>query len=788
MQYHLSQNGQNVGTFELEELRRRRDTGELAGGSLVWCPGMAGWQTLDTVLGPRAGAAAKRRNKAVIFWIAFGVLFALIGVGVLVVAAVRVTRLVKHEFAAPTRARLEAVDIASKPIVVGIDGVTEKTVQKRGGDFRSREYLEAYKTFGRRNAPCDAEAVKFLEAWITTMYGKPLPTNSPSLQTMANKLAAQVGCDDPVVLTIAGAVCNEGFETKRRFEKAVAAYAGSKYKAYPQFYATVGLGNQFNRDSGRWTELDRQALNLLKKALADGSLTPADSPDLAESFVNGWGSGFFKRNGQLVTQLCEQAKGFEWLALVCEGEYQRNEAWRSRGSGYADTVSKEGWKGFADHLVLANVAFSNAWKLDPRQAIAPATMISVSMGQGGEEEMRVWFDRATSAQIDYPEAWSLMRWGLRPRWHGSQEALLALGRQAVDTGRFDTDVPRKYFDSIRDVEAENELAAGKHIYGRSDVWPYLRRMYEGYIGAAPDKANAHGWRSTYAAIAYMAGKHDVARRQLEAIDWNPAEGNLQGYGLDLSMLAGKVAALTSQFSNEVAQAETKADQADLTGAVTIYETIGKSKDVDSRTREYAESRVRSLKQEQALARGEWIDFLPGGPGDPNWVMLGSHLQVSDDGSVEVKTGEDGHSFYSRTRVGSEFEVTGEFDVVSTSNGAFQAGIMFGMPDSYNSVWYAFRVKQNDTEGHGVSYSRGWGNPRIWETIALDPKHNTFQFRFQNGRADAWVNGTQVLKRALLRKDINLGTDCLIGLGAYHDSNDTVIRYKNVKVRRLAPGT
>src|ERR1039458_9558575 len=50
MDYHLHQQGQTDGVFPLEELRRRRQAGELAGTELVWCRGMAEWQALDTVL------------------------------------------------------------------------------------------------------------------------------------------------------------------------------------------------------------------------------------------------------------------------------------------------------------------------------------------------------------------------------------------------------------------------------------------------------------------------------------------------------------------------------------------------------------------------------------------------------------------------------------------------------------------------------------------------------------------------------------------------------------------
>src|SRR5262245_41238402 len=57
MNYHLHRNGQTVGVFPLEELRRRREAGELSGNDLVWRDGMTSWQTLDSILQPGAPAA-----------------------------------------------------------------------------------------------------------------------------------------------------------------------------------------------------------------------------------------------------------------------------------------------------------------------------------------------------------------------------------------------------------------------------------------------------------------------------------------------------------------------------------------------------------------------------------------------------------------------------------------------------------------------------------------------------------------------------------------------------------
>src|SRR4051812_23951915 len=57
MSYHLHHNGQELGVFPLEELRRRRQSGELTGAELLWKEGMPDWQTLDSVLA-EAGMAA----------------------------------------------------------------------------------------------------------------------------------------------------------------------------------------------------------------------------------------------------------------------------------------------------------------------------------------------------------------------------------------------------------------------------------------------------------------------------------------------------------------------------------------------------------------------------------------------------------------------------------------------------------------------------------------------------------------------------------------------------------
>ena len=110
----------------------------------------------------------------------------------------------------------------------------------------------------------------------------------------------------------------------------------------------------------------------------------------------------------------------------------------------------------------------------------------------------------------------------------------------------------------------------------------------------------------------------------------------------------------------------------------------------------------------------------------------------------------------------------------------------GLPDSPKSDWYAFRMKHNAAEGQVASFSRGFTAQQVARRAALNEGRNTFRFRLQNGKADAWANGTQVLEQAAPANPLRLYRDSMLGLGAYNDMNETVIRYRNVKVRRLQP--
>ncbi|HUA67418.1 MAG TPA: DUF4339 domain-containing protein [Candidatus Saccharimonadales bacterium] len=808
MNYRMRRQGEDLGVFSLEELRRRRESGELSGTEYIQGEGMPDWQPLDLVLQrgyrvippPLPPSASRGGPSQGIIWLIIGggVIFFIVLVTFFAYMAINF----QHGYQAAIRSSrgqqrsdqysTEGVAVASQPVIWTTNTLTERDVQKRAREFRIRQWLDGYEKRGWRNPACDAEAMQFIRVWIDRNYGGPEATNTLLLDAESDRLANNPNCTDPLVLTVAADNSLNYYDSVRRFERALAAYPKSNHRAYPQFYAAVRLMSQLNNNSDQAGELDTSALELLPKCFADGSFIPDDQQEIAEIFVNGWGYNFFNNNAAAVCKAVHQAgPPYRWLALTLDGEREINEAWAARGSGWANTVTKEGWQGFSAHLAKAREDLTQAWKMHPDFPLAPRLMMTVALGDPGPtdnaKEMRVWFDRTLLAQVDYPGAWHEMRWGLRPRWYGSEAAMLALGRTAINTGRFDTEVPYQFFNCVADVESEMDLPPGRHIYDRSDIWPEFQKMYEGYINASaqPHWGYLNRWRTAYAVVAYFAGKYNVARKQLQALSWEPAPANLRDWGVDLSLMPLEVAARTGPLGTKISAAEDAYGAGDVTSAFKQYSDLLFAPDSDTRTREFINYRLAQITIEDRLHQGKWVDWMPANDHDLDWVFSFGKARRLTSNALEVEYGPKGHMLFSRANVGASFEVRGQFEVVHSSNKNFQAGLVMGTPDFDNYNWYGFRIKRHDVEGDVVCVGVGWSRRAIVQHVVLNDVTNSFDFVLRNGRVTASVNGLEVFHQAALPGQIEVPNNTyLVGLGAFSDSEDTVIRYRNVQLRRL----
>jgi hypothetical protein len=340
------------------------------------------------------------------------------------------------------------------------------------------------------------------------------------------------------------------------------------------------------------------------------------------------------------------------------------------------------------------------------------------------------------------------------------------------------------------MENDAETLPGQHLYGRADIWPQMKRMYKGYIGEPSQARDAAGWRGSYAIVAYFARHYDIARDQLEKLDWWLPPRKLEGWGTDLSLLPLEVAARTGPQAREISRAEDTRDQDQIAEALRLYQklsTTGK----DERTQRFIQYRLASLSLEQRLQTGEWVDFLPAATNDLNWIAARGCYIVLPNGAVEIQSGPEGAMLFSRVRVGVEFEIKGTVEVVRSTTKDFQAGLVMGLPELAWNNWYAFLIKRNANEGEVADYTQAWSlsSGTVQRQVTLNDHRNSFDFLFRHGQADASVNGKEVIvhapKPGIARVCDN---QFLAGVGAYNDMNETVIRYSNVQLRRLGAAT
>jgi hypothetical protein len=216
----------------------------------------------------------------------------------------------------------------------------------------------------------------------------------------------------------------------------------------------------------------------------------------------------------------------------------------------------------------------------------------------------------------------------------------------------------------------------------------------------------------------------------------------------------EVAARTGPLAEKITDAELARHAKNVISALGKYTVLQNMAGSDARTARFIQCRLAELEAEQKLQRGEWIRLQPSGTNDPNWVFSFGQAHPMPDGALEVEFGPKGHMLYSRTRMGMDFEVRGQYELVHSDNTNFQGGIVMGVPDFNGDNWYGFRIRRH--RGDSVCLGLGWSLQEISRPFPVSV-----------------TNSFGVPENSYL-----------LGLGSFSDSPDTVIRYRNVQARRL----
>ena len=442
----------------------------------------------------------------------------------------------------------------------GMAAYPEESEQMRL-DWNLETTVGAYQKVGNTNSAWDEPAIRALTEYVKITSQQPPPgslaiqpqpgnfminalaakarsaivqTNTPSDQIIATNCDAAIkaGCVDPMVRYLHVRY----FLSQSQSLKAVASgvrdaaldLQKSSYPSIRKFYAvdcamvmaTAAYGRAAAEPKSVTQEMSPFIKQDLLDALKDKTTPPTvvyDACTEALKAFTAWHNDLiilsddYSQTYSLIEPLLFTNWPDESFSWLIKGSAYVDMGWKARGAG-ADTAksvtARKKRKSFQDDLAIAETSLNHAWELNPTDARIAVKMITVELGQGrGREQMELWFDRAMKADPgDYEACCAKLNY-LSSTWFGSDDDMLAFGRECLNNTNWNGRVPLVLADAHTMVRSHfiNPLDYIKY-YRQPQAWSDLKASYDRYLTLNPNATDIY---KDYASAACSARKWDV---------------------------------------------------------------------------------------------------------------------------------------------------------------------------------------------------------------------------------------------------------------------------------------
>jgi hypothetical protein len=430
----------------------------------------------------------------------------------------------------------------------------------------------------------------------------------------------------------------------------------------------------------------------------------------------------------------------EWAQLTLGGTVEVNRGWKARGGGYADTVTDEGWKKLASHLANGRELLVKAWTLNKNEPWAANMMMSVVLGSGGgeNETMFDWFERSVTARFNQSSAYSHLLGSVQPRWGGSYEQGMALGRAFLATKRFDTNVPLKYLNADNYLPDDGDPA---ERYAEPATAKEMVQLYEGLRDEPTRREEKEIWAGWLATFHWLARDYDKAGKAYLDVKTglNPAVmRKLKLRKLEPAQVEGEIALASvkqfERYQKAVATLEKGKPGEALTQIAAIEKIAGSKPNA-------ALAAVRKAAEfERDIATGKPVpvrfdDALAG------WTRrLGNW--TADGGALLCKGSDYSASILAPGRAGGRFTVRGKVDIKCTDDCCRQFMIFPGMKLPLAMAYGAY---QKDKGPQSLAIHSDGREIPVTEAKATMLEKNTFVFRVDGAKISMELNGSPVVK-------------------------------------------
>jgi hypothetical protein len=480
--------------------------------------------------------------------------------------------------------------------------------------------------------------------------------------------------------------------------------------------------------------------------------------------------------GDKVIELLDAAPDLEpWFKHYFRGCYEVKLAWKARGSGLADTVKPGGWEGFGEHLEKAKAEFTESWKLNPKHPAAASEMVDVAKGLSDDPlvEMRRWFERATAARFDYMPAYTALRCGLWPRWHGSEEAMMAFGRECLKTGRFDTRVPFVFIHVVRDIMSDRNET--DDVYPEIARWDEMKSLIDGYIAEERRPGSLQDYQTRGAIIAWIYKKPDDCQRYLAAANHKLQDEIARDWHIDdEKQWLPQVEAATGPAGPLCRRAAEEAGREDFAAAEKTFSEALAVPGLHPLARTCLERQKVNAASLAKLAAAQWKPLFPEKDLTGWTTVFGSPVRTEDGVEAECQL-----MLRREAPVGPVFEIRGEVELPDAPDA--YGGFAWGYPNDKDTNWMSL-ILGRSLRAHKseVVLNRRFQGQTFRQPTNFG-RHARVHLRVLNGRAILRLDDQVVLDRQI-ELVAALKPDARVALVAPLPDKGSVARWHSLEVR------
>lgn len=379
----------------------------------------------------------------------------------------------------------------------------------------------------------DADLAKLLGHTAAVLAHAPGTLGTAEAGALAKRLAAPGACGDPLAAWAAWSLTGDrrerwsaGWQALRTFDAdAMARPTATRHARLLEAMVAADLLAHYGHDTAaaerpRALELAQRLAGAVGEAIRRDECAAFPAVligQVKEIDLNHQDFGEPVRIA--IDEAVAAAKPAPWVGFALKGTIRISNAWAWRGSGWASTVTKEGWAGFERNLAEADAMLTESWRANPADPLAAGYACTLAGAGNSATPLETWMLRSMKACFDHGAAFDAAMNFMLPRWGGSYAQMLALGCDYLDTRRFDTEVPWRVIvaaeDVIRDAGRTQDDASMQAAFADPRFAAAVDACLDGYLPGAP--AQARRYACIRAAIHWHGGRTAQARKALDGL-------------------------------------------------------------------------------------------------------------------------------------------------------------------------------------------------------------------------------------------------------------------------------